>query len=78
MAIEAYHAPSYEPLLYLVRSVRFGWKILKLFMASKSEREPPPEVMRGMTEAFQALSVTTAQRVVRVNAARWKIDADHD
>lgn len=78
MAIEAYQAPSYEPLLYLVRSVRFGWKILRLFMASKSERETPPEVMRGMTEAFQALSVITAQRVVRMNAARRKIDADHD
>ncbi|WP_227439699.1 DUF2336 domain-containing protein [Methylobacterium sp. W2] len=76
MAIEAYHASSYEPLLYLVRSVRFGWKILKLFMASTSEREPPPEVMRGMMEAFQALSVTTAQRVVRMNAARRQIDAD--
>ncbi|CAA2099238.1 hypothetical protein MBUL_00046 [Methylobacterium bullatum] len=70
MAIEAYHASSYEPLLYIVRSVRFGWKILKLFMASQSQREPPPEVMRGMMDAFQALSVTTAQRVVRMNATR--------
>ncbi|GJE17594.1 DUF2336 domain-containing protein [Methylobacterium marchantiae] len=77
-AIEAYHASSYEPLLYLVRSVRFGWKILKLFMATKSERETPPEVMRGMMEAFQALSVTTAQRVVRMNAARSRIDTQHD
>ncbi|WP_019906999.1 DUF2336 domain-containing protein [Methylobacterium sp. 77] len=78
VAIEAYEAPSYEPLLYLVRSVRFGWKILKLFMASQSERETPPEVMRGMMEAFQALPVTTAQRVVRMNAARNRIDAHHD
>lgn len=78
MAIAAYQAPSYEPLLYLVRSVRFGWTILKLFLASKSERETPPEVLRGMTEAFQALSVATAQRVVRMNAARRQVEGDHD
>lgn len=78
MAIEAYQATSYEPLLYLVRSIRFGWKILTLFMASKSAREAPPDVLQGMKEAFQALSVTTAQRVVRMTAARSRISAAQD
>lgn len=73
VAIDAYRADTYEPLLYLVRSVRFGWRILKLFMASKAEREAPPEVMQGMMEAFQALSVATAQRVVRATAARSRV-----
>lgn len=70
IAIDAYRAESYEPLLYLVRSVRFGWTILKQFMASKTGRSPSPEVMQGIREAFQALSVATAQRVVRFTAEK--------
>ncbi|MHC2003258.1 hypothetical protein ACYQR9_22875 [Methylobacterium sp. CM6241] len=46
-------------------------------MTSQSEREKAPEVMHGMTAAFQALSVTTAQRVVRMNAARYLASTNH-
>ena len=70
MAIQAYHAESYEPLMFLVRSVRFGWRLMKNFLKAKTGRDPQPEVMQGIVEAFQALSVQTAQRVVRFTATR--------
>ncbi|HEX8416751.1 MAG TPA: DUF2336 domain-containing protein [Methylobacterium sp.] len=70
MAVQAYQAPDYDPLLFLVRSIRFGWGTFKLFLQSKPGKAAAPEDMRGAFEAFQALSVPTAQRVVRFNAAR--------
>ena len=66
----AYGAESYEPLMFLVRSVPLGWRVLGAFMAAKAGRSMPPEVMHGALEAFQTLSVQTAQRVVRFTIAR--------
>ena len=40
------------------------------FLTAKAGRAPPPEIMRSAFEAFQQLSVQTAQRVVRFTAAR--------
>jgi uncharacterized protein (DUF2336 family) len=70
MAFRAYEAPQYDPLLFLIRSVRFGWGTFKHFIQSKPGKPPLPEEMNGAFEAFQALSVTTAQRVVRFTATR--------
>jgi uncharacterized protein (DUF2336 family) len=70
VAFQAYEAESYEPLLFLIRSVNLGWRILKLFMMAKDGRTPAPEVMQGALEAYQALSIATAQRVVRFTVAR--------
>ena len=75
IAIQAFEAESYEPLLFLVRSAKFGWRLLKLFMAVKAAKEPPPEVMQGAMEAFQALSVASAQRIVRFTATRERAQA---
>lgn len=75
MAIQAYHAETYEPLMFLVRSVRFGWRLMKIFMKTKTGRDPQPEVMQGIVEAFQALSVQSAQRVVRFTATRDSANA---
>jgi uncharacterized protein (DUF2336 family) len=66
----AYRSPHYDPLLFILRSVRFGWGTFKVFLTAKTGRPPPPEVMRSAFEAFQQLSVQTAQRVVRFTAAR--------
>ena len=70
LVLRAYQGAHSDPLLFLVRSVRFGWGTFKAFLHSKTGRELPPEEMRGLFEAFQALSVATAQRVVRFTAAR--------
>jgi uncharacterized protein (DUF2336 family) len=66
----AYRSPHYDPLLFIIRSVRFGWGTFKAFLTAKAGRAPPPEILRGAFEAFQQLSVQTAQRVVRFTAAR--------
>lgn len=70
VAFQAYEAQSYEPLLFLIRSVNLGWRILKMFMMARDGRAPSPEMMQGALEAYQALSVATAQRVMRFTAAR--------
>jgi uncharacterized protein (DUF2336 family) len=70
MVANAYRSPHYDPLLFILRSVRFGWGTFKAFLTAKTGRTPSPDVMRGAFEAFQQLSVPTAQRVVRFTAAR--------
>lgn len=69
----AYHAPHYDPLLFIVRSVKFGWGSFKLLLAAKVGREPPPDMRKSAFDSFQQLSVQTAQRVVRFTAARERM-----
>lgn len=78
MAIQAYHAETYEPLMFLVRSVKFGWRLMKIFMKAKTGRDPRPEVMQGIIEAFQALTVQTARRVVRFAATRDSANTNNE
>jgi uncharacterized protein (DUF2336 family) len=68
----AYRSPHYDPLLFILRSLRFGWGTFKAFLTAKAGRPPSQEVLRSAFEAFQQLSVQTAQRVVRFTAAREK------
>lgn len=74
IAFNAHAAPTADPLLFMVRSIRFGWKTLKLLLASRSDGMPNAEATQSAFQAFQELSVTTAQRVVRFTAAREKLD----
>jgi uncharacterized protein (DUF2336 family) len=74
---KAYRSPHHDPLLFLVRAVRFGWATFKALLAAQAGRPPAPETLRGAFAAFQQLSVQTAQRVVRFTAARDKL-ADTD
>ncbi|BAU91520.1 hypothetical protein MPPM_2915 [Methylorubrum populi] len=74
IALNAHMAPTTDPLLFLVRSARFGWKTLKLFLASRSDGEPNADDMQSAFQSFQELSVATAQRVVRFTAAREKLE----
>ncbi|WP_132251800.1 DUF2336 domain-containing protein [Methylobacterium segetis] len=74
IALNAHGAPTTDPLLFLVRSVRFGWKTLKLFLATRPGGLPDAEGLQSAFQAFQDLSVATAQRVVRFTAAREKLE----
>lgn len=68
--IAAHRDPDYEAMLFIVRAIRFGWGTLKVLIQAKPGKDASPEDLRGAFEAFQALSVTTAQRVVRFTVAR--------
>jgi uncharacterized protein (DUF2336 family) len=68
--VRAYESVHYDPLLFIVRSVRFGWATLKLLLNARSGVQASNEDLKGAFEAFQQLSIQTAQRVVRFTAAR--------
>jgi uncharacterized protein (DUF2336 family) len=70
MVVRAYEGPHHDPLLFIVRSVRFGWATLKLLLNARSRTNATNEDLKGAFEAFQQLSIQTAQRVVRFTAAR--------
>jgi hypothetical protein len=70
MVRHAYEAAAYDPLLFIVRSLKFGWGTFKLCLVARAAGPPPPDTTRSAFESFQQLSVATAQRVVRFTAAR--------
>src|SRR5919112_733498 len=70
MVARAYHAPHYDPLLFIVRSIKFGWGTFKLMLTAKAGRQPSSDVIKSAFDSFQQLSVQTAQRVVRFTAVR--------
>lgn len=70
MVARAYHAPNYDPLLFIVRSLRFGWGTFKLLLTHKAGRALPSDLARSAFESFQQLSVQTAQRVVKFTVAQ--------
>jgi uncharacterized protein (DUF2336 family) len=70
MVARAYHAAHYDPLLFIVRSVKFGWGTFKLLLTAKAGRQPSSDVIKSAFDSFQQLSVQTAQRVVRFTAVR--------
>ena len=70
MVTRAYHSPNYDPLLFILRSLRFGWGTFKLLLVEKAGRAPPDTVLKGAFDSFQQLSVQTAQRVVHFTVVR--------
>jgi uncharacterized protein (DUF2336 family) len=70
MVARAYHATHYDPLLFIVRSIKFGWGTFKLLLTAKAGRAPSSDVIKSAFDSFQQLSVQTAQRVVRFTAVR--------
>ncbi|WP_372426200.1 DUF2336 domain-containing protein [Salinarimonas chemoclinalis] len=66
----AFHSNHYDPLLFILRSLRFGWSTFKTFLVAKAGRDLTEEVHRSAFAAFQQLSVSTAQRIVRFTAMR--------
>ena len=72
LVARAYHAANYDALLIVVRAVRFNWTTFKTLLAYKAGRVPPLELLKDAFEAFQQLTVPTAQRVLRFTLAREK------
>ncbi|GGK51867.1 DUF2336 domain-containing protein [Salinarimonas ramus] len=70
MVANAYHAPDWEGLLFVVRAVDFTWGTLKLLLTKKAGRTPPLELTQAAFESFERLSVQSAQRVLRFAATR--------
>jgi len=70
MVARAYHAAHYVPLLFIVRSIKFGSGTFKLLLTTKAGRQPSSDVIKSAFDSFQQLSVQTAQRVVRFTAVR--------
>jgi uncharacterized protein (DUF2336 family) len=70
MVARAYHAAHYDPLLFIVRSIKFGWGTFKMLLTVKAGRQPSSDVIKSAFDSFQQLSVQTAQRVVRFTAVR--------
>lgn len=66
----AFHASHYDPLLFIVRALRFSWVTLKALLAAKAGRDLSEEVQRSAHEAFERLSTDTARRILRFTAAR--------
>jgi uncharacterized protein (DUF2336 family) len=71
----AYSAPSYDPLLFIVRGARMGWPTFKLLLNAKSGKAAPQPLLKAAFASFEGLSVPTAQRVMRFVSTRSKIKA---
>jgi uncharacterized protein (DUF2336 family) len=65
LVARAYHAPSYDPLLFVVRSLNFKEGTFALLLACKTGREPHPELLKTALEHFRTLKVATAQQAIR-------------
>jgi hypothetical protein len=73
----AYGAPHFDPLLFVVRGVRFGWPTFKLLLTAKSGRNPPQALLKNAFAGYEALSIPTAQRVMRFVLAKQKMVGAH-
>jgi len=70
MVAGAYEAPGHDALLFVVRSLGFGWIVFKLLLAHRAGRQPAYDVMRSAFDSYQQTSRATAQRIVRFTASR--------
>jgi uncharacterized protein (DUF2336 family) len=69
----AYSAPHYDPILFILRGIRFGWPTFKLLLAAKTGKNPPVPLLRSAFASFENLSIPTAQRVMRFVAAKDRV-----
>ncbi|MCZ8106488.1 MAG: DUF2336 domain-containing protein [Burkholderiales bacterium] len=70
---QAYNAPHFDPLLFVVKGVRFGWPTFKLLLGAKVGKNPPQALLKTAFASFEALSAPTAQRVMRFVVAKQKM-----
>jgi uncharacterized protein (DUF2336 family) len=70
MMVRAYHSPTYDPLLFITRSLGFGWSTFKVALAAKAGRDLPDAVLNAAFKSFQSVSVANAGRVVHFTAVR--------
>ncbi|MEJ1935781.1 DUF2336 domain-containing protein, partial [Nostoc sp. NIES-2111] len=69
----AYGAASYDPILFIVRGVKFGWPTFKLLLRAKTGKAPPQALLQQAFASFEALTIPTAQRVMRFVATKSKL-----
>ncbi len=70
---QAYNAPHFDPILFVVKGIRFGWPTFKLLLGIKAGRNPPQALLKTAFASYEALSVPTAQRVMRFVVAKQKM-----
>jgi uncharacterized protein (DUF2336 family) len=70
---KAYSAPHYDPILFVLRGIKFGWPTFKLLLMVKAGKNPPAPLLRSAFASFENLSVATAQRVMRFVAAKDRV-----
>lgn len=75
VVVNAYGAPHYDQMLFLFRSMRFGWPTFKIFLSTKFGEALPEALLKTAFSSFEALSVPTAQRVMRFVNTRTKLAA---
>lgn len=73
----AYSAPHFDPLLFVVRGIKFGWPTFKLLLTVKAGRNPPQSLLKSAFAGYEALSIPTAQRVMRFVLAKQKMVTPH-
>jgi hypothetical protein len=73
----AYSAPHYDPMLFVVRGIKFGWPTFKLLLTEKAGRNPPQSLLKSAFAGYEALSIPTAQRVMRFVLAKQKMVTTH-
>lgn len=70
MVVRAYHSPTYDPLLFITRSLGFGWSTFKIALETKAGRDLPDPVLNAAFKSFQSVSVANAARIVHFTAVR--------
>ena len=73
MVANAFSAPHFDPLLFIVRGVRFSWPTFKAFLLAKAGKTAPQSLLKSAFASYESLSIPTAQRVMRFVAARQKV-----
>jgi uncharacterized protein (DUF2336 family) len=76
MVANAFGAPHFDPLLFIVRGVRFSWPTFKALLLVKAGRDAPQALLKSAFASYESLSVPTAQRVMRFVAARQRVAPD--
>lgn len=61
----AYHAPSYDPLLFVVRALGYRDTTFTLLLGCKTGRDPSPEILASAADHFRRLGQATAQAAIR-------------
>ena len=76
MVANAFGAPHFDPLLFIVRGVRFSWPTFKALLLLKAGGSAPPTLLKSAFASYESLSIPTAQRVMRFVSARQRVSPD--
>ena len=73
MVIKAYGAPQFDPLLFIARALGFGWPTFEALLKAKTGGPLPQTLYDSAHAGFHALSLSTAQRVMKFITVRSAI-----